>query len=51
MRAAATNAVAERSSEPMLSYLSTCASWNKTEVVGALKLMAVARRVNKADKG
>ena len=50
MKAAARTSVADRSAEPMLAHLGACTSLNKTEVLGALKLMSTARRVNKSDR-
>ena len=50
MRAAASTAVTDRTAEPMLAHLTTCTELNKTEVLGALKLMSTARRVNKSGR-
>ena len=50
LRSAANPAVAERTSEPMTAYLTTCSSLNGAEVLGMMKVMNAARRVNKADR-
>ena len=50
MKVAANPAVAERSAEPMTAYLSTCLALNGTEVLGMMKTMNAARRVNRSDR-